>query len=136
MSTADWYRRHLNPTQPPAPVGPPAMQPPFMHVAQPPVPGAPVPPVYQNVRGGFVAGADGKVDVVASASTWQGGKGNADVQNCPNCGSAAYYSPTAQGAGIANRDAGKYMRQCYECGYPVVQFGSVGGPGESAELIG
>lgn len=133
MSVKDWYAKKLGQQQqqpPPAPAYRPAPAD-FGRGSPPGVP--PVPTYHPNVKGGFVAGADGKVDVVASAASWQGGKGNKDVQNCPECGSLAFYSPNAGGTGIAGRDADKYMRQCYDCGYPIVQFGSHGGLGEQGQ---
>lgn len=129
MSAKDWYARKLNVAPPqqqqhnlPPMVGSPST--PAAHV------GAPIPaPMHQHVRGGFVAGPDGKVDMVSTAATWSGGKGNADAERCPNCGKESMFGHTAAATGIVGRSMAP-ARQCYECGYPVVQFGSPNGLGE------
>jgi len=53
------------------------------------------------------------------------GAGNRDAQTCPECGSGNLFS-RRNTAGI--RTGGSFPApQCYDCGWPVVQSGSIGG---------
>jgi hypothetical protein len=59
-------------------------------------------------------------------------KGNADAQNCPECGGELFFSRRNGGPGLANRNTYP-APQCANCGWPLVQSGSIGGALEQGE---
>ncbi len=134
MSGKDWYARKLGQVQEPRrDPTPPTQFAPMPHqpqVAQPPIP-HPTSPQYtapqrfeqphtphwedlsQDERRQFLL------------NNPKPGVGNRDAQHCPECGGTNLYSRRNQ-SGIQRGDV-YAAPHCFDCGWPLVQSGSVGG---------
>lgn len=132
MSTSDWFAKKLG-TQPPQPSAPgpqapayqpPAQQPQQVPPQQPADPNKPPPP-----------GAPGTLSHALQDPNLQT-KGDQAARTehelCPACNSNNYFSRTNAlgGVGVAPR------KHCYDCGYPLVQYGSPTGEGGLKQQLG
>lgn len=70
---------------------------------------------------------EGHIRVGNAITKWRGGAGNKDATSCPECGSSNYFTRTnREGGGRWSSD--RYPApHCFDCGFPIVQIGSVGG---------
>lgn len=108
MGTADWYARRLQQPAPPPPTNlPQAPLPQPQQAPAPPPPGAEPESLSDALANPYTTSRGGQ-----AAKTEHG--------SCPECGSTNFFSRS-------NTDGGK--PRCYDCGYPVVQFGSPTGDG-------
>lgn len=172
MSNADWYAQKLaQARQQPAPTAPPTGQPPHYppvappvapgqlppHLApyasppqayQPPAPGTPQDPAYQqgqpsqyfsyDAQTGAQVADDGTIKMLHDSAARTGGSTvvRANTTQCPNCFKDTFFE--IQEGGIFSKLAGGtvHAKQCASCGFPKVQAGSTGGSLASARSSG
>lgn len=136
MSNSNWFAKKLGGETPPAPSAP-ASPPAPSYPTQPAAPSQyPVAPQQEPVDPANDPNAPTVTNLIQNAEMAErASKANkVEVERCPGCGSANYFSRKFGQGGVPLSMPPK--GQCFDCGYPTIQYGSKLGEGGAIEATG
>lgn len=143
-SASDWWARAMGRAAQPSAPPPGSTAAPRTYPGAPPYQQAPPPGEQPPIQGlysydaqtGAQVADDGHVAMLINAAAQTGGSRAAreGSSNCPHCNSGNYFARnrTENGAPMRNPASPR----CYDCGYPVLQAGSPGGPANTVRPSG
>lgn len=130
--SANWFEKKLGVDAPAPPAAPPTPQYPPQPSAPAQYPAAQQPPEdpANDPNAPSVSNLIRNPEMAARASKAL----KVEVERCPGCGSTNYFSRKFGQGGVPLSMPPK--GQCFDCGYPTIQYGSQMGEGGSQQAIG